>query len=215
MSRVELPLDRPGVASAFRGFKDGYYKYEFLSYFDSVEEKDDWLRCKREEFGGLQELAFHQKGRRSCFLPLEYENHPPSKIAADSAVSCELMRTMVNASNMDWMVNSPASTDQQVAPCDLAAHMPISPPRTCQSEFSSAIATPVTSPSSASEFDANFMRIEDPEADLLLDSLLAGDNDSNDRYLFESDNIASSSDSGSEDLDLVNGIEERHRFAEV
>lgn len=191
-------------------------QYEFLSYFDSVEDKNHWLSSKREEFAELQELAFHRKGRQSHFLPLENEHLPPSKYASDSSNASKQIRIMKKPSNSHWTGCGPKSMAPPVAACNLAVQVPISPPRPCRSALPSAIATPVASPSSASDFDADCMRIDDPEADLLLDSLLAGDNDGYHRSLFENDNLASSGDSCSEDSELPDGTEEGNdKFAEV
>ena len=49
-TRVEVTTDDPILRNGFRGFKNGVYKYEFLDYFDTVEEKDEWLREKRLHF---------------------------------------------------------------------------------------------------------------------------------------------------------------------
>jgi len=53
-SRFELPLDDEDIRQAFRGVKivagARVYRYEWVSYFNSSEDKDNWLQYKKQRF---------------------------------------------------------------------------------------------------------------------------------------------------------------------
>lgn len=55
-SKWELAKTRRTL-EAYKGFSNGVYKYEFLNYFDSEHEKDNWLLETRANFNHLREEA--------------------------------------------------------------------------------------------------------------------------------------------------------------
>ena len=59
-SRWELKRTR-NILSAYKGFRNGVYKYEFLNYFDTKCEKDEWLIKIKQSFNEWREEA-----RRRC-----------------------------------------------------------------------------------------------------------------------------------------------------
>lgn len=62
-TRVEITTNHPELADAFRGLKDGFFKYEFLNYFDTLEEKDIWLDAKRNMFNEQVQLSQERASR--------------------------------------------------------------------------------------------------------------------------------------------------------
>lgn len=56
-SKFEITVDDPGIRRAFKGFKNGFYQYEFLAYFDNKESKDSWHRERREFFSSMQKAC--------------------------------------------------------------------------------------------------------------------------------------------------------------
>ena len=70
-SRWELPRNRRTI-DAFKGFVKGVYKYEFLNYFDTVEEKDRWLGEMKAQFG-----IWRREGQILC--EGSNDKQPPTK----------------------------------------------------------------------------------------------------------------------------------------
>ena len=55
-SRWELAKTRKTI-EAYKGYSNGIYKYEFLNYFDTEEEKDAWLATTRARFNRWRDEA--------------------------------------------------------------------------------------------------------------------------------------------------------------
>ena len=55
-SRWELARNRK-TQEAYKGYTNGVYRYEFLNYFDTKEEKDEWLTSIRAQFNSWRDQA--------------------------------------------------------------------------------------------------------------------------------------------------------------
>ena len=101
------------MSNAFRGFKNGVYKYEFLEYFDTIEQKNEWLEVKRAHFYDQVRLSKEaatrdsaeadaakksvKVGKKRTISSLETAGDEPS---TDAATFTEMQDLMVDIMSM-------------------------------------------------------------------------------------------------------------------